>query len=113
MIMRRLSHRVGLLALGFEYDRARRIDDHFEKGDVKGPEHQRQAEQQRYQPLQRHEHVQRGFGLSVPRLRWSSVHLAARDKSDAAIAKPETRLTRHLQVPHCPPRVSHSANFGD
>jgi hypothetical protein len=41
------------------------------------------------------------------------VHLAARDKSDAAIAKPETRLTRHLQVPHCPPRVSHSANFGD
>jgi hypothetical protein len=51
MIMRRLSHRVGLLALGFEYDRARRIDDHFEKGDVKGPEHQRQAEQQRYQRL--------------------------------------------------------------
>jgi hypothetical protein len=41
------------------------------------------------------------------------VHLAARDKSDAAIAKPEARLTRHLQVPHCPPRVSHSANFGD
>jgi hypothetical protein len=41
------------------------------------------------------------------------VHLAARDKSDAAIAKPETLLTRHLQVPHCPPRVSHSAIFED
>jgi hypothetical protein len=33
-------------------------------------------------------------GGSVPRLRWSSVRLAARDRTDAAIAKPETPFVR-------------------
>jgi hypothetical protein len=46
---RRPAHRVGLFALGSENDRAHRIDDHLEKGDVKRPERQRQIEQQRYQ----------------------------------------------------------------
>src|ERR1700730_8972087 len=44
--------------------------------------------------LQRHEHVQRGVGPSVPRPRWSSAHLATRDRTDAAIAKPETPFVR-------------------
>ena len=39
--------------------------------------------------LQRHEHVQRG---SVPQLWWSSVSLAASDRTDAAMAKPENAV---------------------
>ena len=35
-----------------------------------------------------------GFEPSVPRLRWSLVQLAARDATDAAIAKPGTPIVR-------------------
>ena len=39
--------------------------------------------------MQRHEHVQRGFGPAA----WVElVRLAARDRTDAAIAKPETSV---------------------
>jgi hypothetical protein len=44
--------------------------------------------------LHRHELVHRGFEPSVPRLRWSSVQLAARDATDAAIAKLGTPVVR-------------------
>jgi hypothetical protein len=37
-ITRRSTHRVGLLAFGFEHNRVDRIDDHLKKRDVKGPE---------------------------------------------------------------------------
>ena len=41
--------------------------------------------------LQRHEHVQRGFGPAA----WVElVRLAARDRTDAAIAKPERPFVR-------------------
>ena len=46
---RRPVHGIGLLALGFEDDRADRIDHHLKKGDVKRPEQQRQIKQQRCQ----------------------------------------------------------------
>src|SRR6516162_8173890 len=36
-IARRPAHCIPLLALGLEHDRAHRIDDHFEKRDVKRP----------------------------------------------------------------------------
>ena len=46
---RRAAHDVVFLGLGLEYERADRIDDHFEKGDMDRSEQDGQAEHQRQQ----------------------------------------------------------------